>query len=75
MQQKYILLFKLQKQNILNCNMGSDSGHPGILDTINLKWFYHKFEVEIPRAKFKNAKKSFFLLMNKPLSNNSAFVH
>ena len=55
--------------------MGSDSGHPGILDTINLKWFYHKFEVEIPRAKFENAKKSFFSLMNKPLSNNSAFVH
>ena len=43
--------------------MGSDSGHPGILDTINLKWFYHKFEVEIPRAKFENAKKKLFSLM------------
>ena len=27
--------------------MGSDSGDPGILDTINSKWFYHKFELNI----------------------------
>ena len=35
--------------------MGSDSGDPGILDTINSKWFYHKFE---KNAKLKHKMKA-----------------
>ena len=41
-----VLIIEYSKQGFRYI-MGSDSGDPGILDTINSKWFYHKFELNI----------------------------